>query len=346
MINKWHPRARGIVLGASISLVAALAVTALPASAAPPDSLSFSIVGGEPGGGNIELGTPQGNPVCTGSAETADMTCVTQMGISTSYSLDAAIVEGGTGTPGRLTGSCTVMYAGVYTNYWSSPGSADATGSEDCDLRLAFGPGDEVFGGMHQQRTLVSNVETSTFVLTLTRGTGRYAGFSGVMTFTDTSSWTAGPPLSESNPGAGDDGGGSGGTTLDPQRLAGLFALALTRVPRADDGGGQSIAVPVSRKPIVDVTSLGLLAPVNADAKVAVSAAAGSKCSGALTAGKRRIALPAKTVQAKGGALVLKSLSAGALNGAAQWNLAVTCTLKGKSTTFKRVLRTFEVLPG
>jgi hypothetical protein len=268
------------------------------------------------------------------------------MGISTSYSLDAAIVEGGTGTPGRLTGSCTVMYAGVYTNYWSSPGSADATGSEDCDLRLSFGAGDEVLGGMHQQRTLVSNVETSTFVLTLTRGTGRYDGYSGVMTYTDTRSRTAGPPLSESNSGGDSDGGGGGATALDPQRIAGLVALALNRVPRADNGDGQSIAVAASKKPVVDVTSLGLLAPINADAKVAVSAAAGSKCSGSLTAGKKRISLPTKTVQAKGGALVLKSLPSGALNGAAQWNLAVTCTLKGKSTTFKRVLRTFEVLPG
>lgn len=62
-------------------------------------------------------------------------------------------------------------------------------------------------------------------------------------------------------------------------------------------------------------------------------------------AGKKVIALPAKKVPASAGSITLKSFPSGSLEGVAAWKLNVVCTLKGKSTTTVRNLKTFEVVP-
>lgn len=311
----------------ALALAATALATASPASADPPTlrfTLNESLTNG-----SIELGTPNGEPVCTGEGET--LACSTPMGISTSYSFNASITEAGTGTAGRLIGSCAVMYAGLMHTFATTTGSYDATGSEDCDLHFTFGPGDEAWGGMHEGRVLSGTVETDTFTLTMTRGIGKFAGLSGVLTMSAPNPWTPPPPI----------GVASATPTL---RATALSMIARAGVHPAQDGP-QTIGVPLSKKPVADVTSLGLLAPTNAGARVVVAAAAGASCGGSMTAGKRTIALPAKKVPAKAGQVTLKSFAAGDLQGVASWKLHVTCTLKGKKVSVDRTLSTFAVVP-
>ena len=161
---------------AAAVVAAALAFAAPPATAAPT-TLNFSIDPGQESASGITLGAPNGEQSCSGEGDA--MVCNQPMGISTSYSIDASITEVGTGVKGRLDGTCTVMYAGITTTYVGRTGSSNATGSEDCDLHFTFGPGDEAWGGMHQARVLADNTETSTFTITITRGTGKFQGLSG-----------------------------------------------------------------------------------------------------------------------------------------------------------------------
>jgi len=313
---------------AALALPAATLAAAVTASAAPPRDLSFTITG-DPGAG-ITLGEQLAEPSCTG--EPGDLTCVAPIGVSTSFADTAGILEGGTGRSGSMAISCSIMYAGTQTTYSTRPGSANATGSQDCSLALDFGSGDTVVGAVHQSRILVDNLETSTFDLTFTHGTGRYAGFAGSFVVTETNPWPPPPPI-------GDQPGPEPSAAGVTQGLA--AALGRIVVPRSGDDQ-LAISVSRSKKPLVDVTSLGLLAPVNAPSKVAVTAAAGETCTGTLTAGKRVIRLPAKKIGTAGGSVVLRAFPAGALKGASQWKLRVTCGTK--AAPFTRTLETFEVL--
>ena len=90
---------------------------------------------------------------------------------------------------------------------------------------------------------------------------------------------------------------------------------------------------------------MGLLAPKNKAARVAVTAAAGSVCRGSMVAGKARIALAKKTISAKSGAVVLRQLKVGELKSAKEWTLTITCTLKGKQAKVTKKIETFEALP-
>ena len=206
--------------------------------------------------------------------------------------------------------------------------------------------GAEIWGGMHQTRILVDNFENSVFAFKFTRGSGKYSGFNSEFSMKDTQTWTPGPPMQEEKPtDGGDNPGPDPGTGSVIERLPGLIRAAFSR---ADDGGGASmppITLKQKRTPIVDVTSMGLLAPTNEGSKVAVNAAAGSSCSGSLVAGKNRIVLPKKTVSAKGGSAVLKVLTGEELAAADEWTLTVTCTLKGKSSKYSKTVKTFEALP-
>lgn len=327
---------------AALALPAAMLLPAVTASAAPARELSFAITS-DPGSG-ITLGEQLADPVCTG--ERGDLTCVAPIGTSTSFADTASIVEGGTGRSGTMTISCSIMYAGKQTTYSTRPGSANATGSEDCSLALDFGSGDTVVGALHQSRVLVDNLETSTFDVVFTHGTGRYAGFTGSLVVTETNPWTPPPPIGDKpDPGPSPDPDPSPSPSPQPSPGAVREGIAATLerivVPRAGDDQ-PAISVDRSKKPLVDVTSLGLLAPVNAPSKVAVTAAPGETCTGTLTAGKRVISLPAKKIGVAGGSVVLKALPAGALKGASAWKLRVTCGKK--AAPFTRTLKTFEVL--
>lgn len=323
MISTGLGRLTAITLAASC-LPAAMLVPVATATAAPPASLSFTPTGDV--GPSITLGDLQGEPVCTG--ESGDLTCVAPIGTHVSYALTEGIIEGDTGRTGTLDISCTVMYAGTQTTFSTRTGLLNGTGSEDCDLHLDFGSGDEVWGGLHQQRNLVNNFETSTFSFRFTRGTGKYAGFSGQWELPGSGMWDAPGPIS-----------GGRFTAAPAPRIA--SALATLAESREDESF--AVTVDRSKKPLVDVTSMGLLAPENDASKVAVTAAAGAICKGTLTAGKKVIALPAKKISGKGGAVVLKSLPAGALKGAKVWKLRVTCG--PKSVPFVSTINTFEVLP-
>lgn len=281
--------------------------------------------------GSIELGTPNGERVCTGEGDA--LTCTQPMGISTSYRFNVSITETGTGAPGRMIGGCTVMYAGTTTTYANRNGTQNATGSEDCDLHFVFGA-DEAWAGMHEGRVLVDAMETDTFTFTMTRGTGKFAGLSGSWSMSAPNPWEVPGPI------------GSKGEPIPTVAFHAMRAVAQAGTaihPRAD--GDASIGIPLSTAPHADVTSLGLLAPTNAAAKAEVAAAAGSTCKGTMTAGKKVIALPAKKVPANSGFVVLKSFPSGALKGVAAWKLHVTCTLKGKSIVVDRALTTFAVVP-
>lgn len=323
MITTGRGRIAAIALAAS-SLPAAMLVPVATATAAPPASLSFTPTGDA--GPDITLGELRGEAVCTGKP--GDLTCVAPIGTHVSYALTEGVVEGDTGRAGTMDIACTVMYAGTQTTFSTRSGLVNATGSEDCDLHLDFGSGDEVWGAMHQQRTLVNNFETSTFSFRFTRGTGKYAGFSGQWELPGSGMWDPPGPIS-----------GDPTTAAPAPRIA--SALATLAAPREDESF--AITVDRSKKPLVDVTSMGLLAPDNDASKVAVTAAAGATCKGTLTAGQRVIALPAKKISARGGAVVLKSLPAGALKGAKVWKLRVSCG--PKSVPFVSTINTFEVLP-
>jgi len=323
MITTGLGRIAAITLAASC-LPASMLVPVVTATAAPPASLSFTPTGDA--GPDITLGELRGEAVCTG--ESGDLTCVAPIGTHISYAVTEGVIEGGTGRVGTIDIACTVMYAGTQTTFSTRTGLLNGTGSEDCDLHMDFGSGDEVWGGLHQQRNLIDNFETSTFSFRFTRGTGKYAGFSGQWELTGSGMWDPPGPISSDQL-----------TAAPAPRIA--SALATLMAPREDESF--VVTVDRSKKPLVDVTSMGLLAPENDASKVAVTAAAGATCKGTLTAGKKVIALPAKRISGKGGAVVLKSLPAGALKGAKVWKLRVSCG--PKSVPFVSTINTFEVLP-
>lgn len=323
-------RARALCLLLPVAaMVACLASGTGPASADSP-VLSFTI-NESLTNGSIELGTPNGARVCTGEGDA--LTCTQPMGISTSYRFNVSITETGTGTPGRMIGGCSVMYAGVTTTYANRNGTQNATGSEDCDLHFVFGA-DEAWAGMHEGRVLVDAMETDTFTFTVTRGTGKFAGLSGSWSVSAPNPWEVPGPIGSK---------GETSVSIRPHALQAIARAGTAVHPRKD--GDEAIGIPLSTAPHADVTSLGLLAPTNAAAKAEVAAAAGSTCKGTMTAGKKVIALPAKKVPAKSGFVVLKTFPSGSLKGVTGWKLHVTCTLKGKSVVIDRDLSTFAVVP-
>ena len=329
------PRARLGAIAATIALAAASGLLSSAPALAGPVTLDFTPPrDGGLSGGSIELGTPQGEPSCSGEGDAR--TCTQAMGISTSYSGSAGIRDVNTGSDGTLSVTCTVMYAGTYTIYATREGEGNAVGSEDCTLQLNFANGDQAWGAMHQARILTNNIESSTMAFTFTGGVGRYAGFNGSFSISDSQAWQAPPPI--------------GDTPMAVSRVAhrGPTAGVASLITGVRSGlvrdGEQSIKVPYSAKRIVDVTSLGLLAPKNGAAKVVVAAAAGSSCSAVLSAGSKRISLPAKAIGAKSASVDLGSLASGKLAGVDKWTLTVSCTLKGKTTKTVRTLKTFEVL--
>jgi hypothetical protein len=342
-----RPLRLGLALAATTGMVAASSALMSPASAAPA-ALSFTITSMDAGSG-ITLGEPNGERQCSGEEGTESFTCTQPMGILTSHGGTIGIVDA-SGETGTIDVTCTVMYAGVYTMYWSQPSSADATGSEDCELYLNFSGGSEVWGAMHQQRILVANAETSTFAFTFTRGTGKYDGINATFSMTDTQAWTPGPPLKDDwrpndpGPDPQPEPEPSPGPEPSPTSSVASFVTSLSAaLARAEEM--PMMTAKQSAKPIVDVTSMGLLAPKNKAARVAVTAAAGSVCSGSLTAGKTRIALAKKTVSVKSGAVVLRQLKVGELKSSPQWTLTITCSLKGKQAKVTKKIKTFEALP-
>jgi len=350
-------------------LSATAAASAAPARVLAPAALDFSFTEGGPHQ-NIELGAQQGDPVCTGPA--TDQTCVMRIGTSVTSSWTTGIKDNGTGAAGALHGSCAVMYSGTTTSYTSRPGHSDATGSEDCSLEFDFGSGDLAVGSMHEQRVLENNLETNTFTLTITSGTGRFAGLNSVLTHTETNPWQASPPIGVHENVQGQQGGSNqqgcnapqgcpsnqqpatttpkSGTTTSAlgeiRRLAVRHATPAKTAAGSKKAGGaaEHMVLKPSAKPIADITSLGLLAPANAPSKVAVTASAGSSCSGAIT-GPRTIELPRTTIAAGSKATILRALPAGTFTAKATWKLDVTCkNAAGVTTTVARTLKGFTVL--
>ena len=317
------------VLGACAALAAAVAVTvalpvavAAPSRAADPAVLDFSLASDQPGGGGITLGAPTGSPRCTTDAA-GEQTCVTAIGTSTSYALGAGVHDNGANEDGRLSGSCSVMYAGTQTTYTSRTGRQDATGSEDCSVVLTFATATAT-GALHEQRVLVDNVETNTFTLTMTGGTGRYAGLNAVMVHTESNPWQVPPPM---------------GTRSTSSRRLTLHWAG----PRQGGGGQDRIKLTPSARPLADITSLGLLVPANAPASAQVTASVGSTCSGAIT-GPRTLALPAAKVTSGTRPTRLASFPAGTFSAKATWKLKVACTdARGRTATVTRSLAGFLV---
>ena len=347
-VSRPARRARAAAALVTCSLLAAVAALTVSAAAgasssrsSAPAPLDFSLLA-NPGGGDITLGQPQGAPSCSTGAG-GEQTCVTAIGTSASYAISAPVRDNATGDSGTLTGSCSVMFAGTQTTYTSRPGRADATGSEDCSLTIAFGASTAT-GALHEQRVLVDNLETNTFALTITSGTGRYAGLTSVFSFSESNPWTASPPI----------GVRPGGTTTS---ALGIRSLALHLATpqqgqgqgqggkRAGGGGGQPnrITLRPSAKPVADITSLGLLLPANAPAKAEVTAVAGSTCSGEIS-GARTVALAPVKVASAAHPTLLGAFAPGTFGAKGIWKLRVTCTdAAGRVAVVARSLRGFTV---
>ncbi len=175
------------LLATSIVLIGA------PAAIAQPSPLNITL--DRPPLSALELGKQTGDKTCTGEGDA--YTCVTPIGTQTALRDTVPALDNSTGSRGRLTVACTVMFSGTTTAYQTTTGTTEATGSQDCDLKFTFENGDAVFGAMHQTRVVQGTTQTSTFAFVFTGGAGKYDGFFGKFSTTEKSNWTPPPPLSE-----------------------------------------------------------------------------------------------------------------------------------------------------
>jgi len=298
----------------------------IPPPAARPSRVDLTLRA-QPASG-IMLGQQAGATTCTGDGDAK--TCVMPIGLKTSLYDRVPVHDNSTGRDGTLALSCSVMFSGLSTSYATTPGTTQATGSQDCSLYITFSGGDVLVGTQHQTRVVRGSTQTMTFDTIFTGGLGAYAGFQGAVHTQQQEPWTSPPPLNQQEGKRG---------MLPRLRIV----LPFTARARAGGGKGGRARIVRSKRPLASFATIGLLLPRNRPLVVKAAAAPTAVCTGTIV-GATTIDLGKAVADAKGSA-AFKALPAGTFADGADWHAHVTCKGGGMGTASSRLSLTgYDVL--